>query len=295
MHMPAVQIEGIRRYGPALTGMSLCVILLVIWTQVTNPVEGWAVLLEMNDFPPGYTDLPVDFTDIERLQEMLLVHGWDPSHIMVRKDDITTDTVKKGIQFMVSHADRNDIVFFYIGSHGDYIRHDLQWNTLFPGLWDIIPSENRVLLIDSCFAGEFLPESPRGYMGMASVSERESAWAGLPEEQLPIIGFIFTHYFCDSMKNQPSIEEGFAYTVPKVRIYMRDVVYPAFKEQFSPDTFYNLYDPHPVLIDYSPEPFFLTVEESNPLSHLVSLSLLAGIGLIFTWIVASLLRTDTCT
>ncbi|MBU7032014.1 MAG: caspase family protein [Theionarchaea archaeon] len=291
--MPADQIDGIRRYGPALTGMSLCVIFLLLWTQATNPVEGWAVLVEMNDFPGGYTDLPVDFVDIERLQEMLLIHGWDSSHIMVKTDDITTDTIREGIQFLVSHADRNDIVFFYIGSHGGYIRHDLQWNTLFPPLWDLIPSENRVLLIDSCFAGEFLPESPRGYMGIASVSERETAWVGLPEEQLPIIGFVFTYYFCDSMKKKGSIEETFVCIVPEVKKYMINVVYPVFKEEFSPDTYLNLYDPNPLLIDHSPEPFTLMVEKSDPLVLLISISLIVGIGLNFAWIMVTLLRTDT--
>jgi hypothetical protein len=221
-----------------------------------DPVEGWAALLETNDFPEGYSDVPVDFVDIERMQEMLVYHGWEKDHIIVYKDGLTPDIVREGVHHLLK-ADENDIVLFYIASHGGYITRELQWYTVFPPLWDEIATDKRVLLIDSCFSEMYLPDSDRPYLGIASASERETAWAGIPEEGLPIIGFLFTYYFCESMTNTISVEEGFTKTVPKVQDYMKEVVYPAFHHIYPPQTYQNLYNPHPVLKDEYPGDLYL--------------------------------------
>jgi hypothetical protein len=262
----------------------VCIALLILWITIPDPTEGWAVLLEMNDYPRGYKDFPIDFVDIERIEEILILHNWNQSHIIKEKDTVTPGTIERAFRIVQSHVDSNDIVFVFIGAHGGYIRHDLHWETLFPELWDTLPTENKVLLVDSCFAGAFLPRDSQGYMGIASVSGGESAWAGLPEEKLPIEGFIFTYFLCESLKEQVSIEEGFAQAVPRVRAYMRDVVYPAFKDQFPPQTYYNLYNPHPVLIDCSPDPFYLKVEGKHPFSLIIPAFLIMCIGILCLWI-----------
>jgi hypothetical protein len=233
----------------------VCIALLIVWVTVPDPIEGWAVLLEVNDYSWEYKDLPVDFVDIERIEDMLILHGWSKSHILTEKDSVTPYTLQRALRIVRSQVDSNDIVLVYMGAHGGYIRHDLHWETLFPELWDALPTENKVLLVDSCSAGAFLPQDTQGYMGIASVSNGESAWTGLPEEQLPLIGFIFTYFLCDSLKEQASIEEGFAESVPRVRAYMKDVVYPAFKDQFPPQEYYNLpeFIPHFMTTFY---PFF---------------------------------------
>lgn len=289
--MFSITRERIRRHGPALTGISVCIALLILWVQVTDTTEGWAVLLEMNDFPPGFTDLPVDFVDIDRVEHMLLRNGWNQSHIMIVQDTITQDTITESIHFLVSNADENDIIFYYIASHGDYIRHDLQWNTHFPTLWESLPSRKKILMVDSCFAAEFLPLCS-GYMGIAAVSERESAWAGLPAEQLPVKGFVFTYFFCDSMTSHTSVEMAFAETVPKVRSYMNHVVYPAFKDTFPDHTYYNLYDPHPVLIDDAPDPLYLLVEKKSSFSQVIPLILLSVTGIMCLHIIISYRSPD---
>lgn len=240
------------------------VILFVVAVASDDPAEGWAVLMETNDFPEGYADLPVDFVDIERMQNMLVYHGWQKDHMLIKKDGITPETVKEGLEYLKENADENDIVLFYIGSHGGYIRHDLRWNETFPLWWDEIATEKRVLIIDSCYSGSFLPESDSPYIGIASVSAEESGWAGIPEEGLPVIGFVFTYYLCESMKSDISVEEGFEQTVPKVREYMREVVYPAFEEVYPPEDYYNLYDPHPVMDDQYPGYLYLRVERTAP-------------------------------
>lgn len=258
-------------------GAPLIVILLVVAAS-DDPAEGWAVLIETNDFPEGYADLPVDFVDIERMQDMLVYHGWQKDHMITRKDGITPETVKEGLEYLKMNADENDVILFYIGSHGGYIRHELRWNETFPLLWDEIAAEKRVLIIDSCYSGSFLHESDTPYIGIASVSAEESGWAGVPEEGLPIIGFVFTYYFCESMKGDIPVEQGFYQTVPKVRDYMREVVYPAFKDVYSPEDYHNLYDPHPIMDDQYPGYLYLRVERTAPGSiFLVLLGMLVAI------------------
>jgi hypothetical protein len=230
-----------------------------------NPKEGYAVLLETNDFPPGYTDLPVDFVDIKRVQTMLLSHGWTKSHIFIRRDNITPETVKKGVEFL-KKADDNDIVLFYICSHGEYIGHNLQWKNTFEPVFDSITADCRIVIIDSCNAASFLPECDCHYIGIGSVSAKETAWVGIPQEDLPITGFVFTYYFCDSMKNKVSIEEGVKKTAPLVKEYMSTVVYPVFKDVYPPETHYNLYNPHPVIKDQYPGDVYLTIERKSSFS-----------------------------
>jgi hypothetical protein len=268
--MYRIAITRIWCYGAAVIGF-----LLIVGMGTGDPVEGWAVLLETNDFPEGYTDLDVDFVDIERMQEMLTYHGWQEGTIKIKRDGITPETVKEGVEYLMK-ADENDIVLFYIGSHGGYIRRDLQWNEIFPPLWDNITAEKKVLIIDSCYSESFLPESDTG-ISIASVSAQESGWAGTPEEGLPIIGFVFTYFFCESMKADISVEEGFAKTGVQVAEYMKEVVYPAFKDVYPPER-YNMYDPHPVMIDQYPGYLHVDVERTAPVpAFLVLLGMIIAV------------------
>ena len=252
--------ERIWCYGAAL------IVIVLLAAGLRNPVEGWAVVLEVNDYPEGYEDLPVNFVDVQRMQDMLEFHGWQRSHMIIGRDEITRETVKEGIDFLKKNADSNDIALFYIGAHGGYIRHELDWSNTFYPLWDDIKTGKRMLIVDSCFAGSFLPESENPYIGIASVSAEETAWAGIPEEGLPIIGLVFTYYFCESMKRDVSVEEGFQQAVPQVREYMKEVVYPKFKDMYSPEQYYNLYNPHPVLLDQYPGYLHLEVDREAPVS-----------------------------
>ena len=257
--------KRIRRHGITVIILILMALLLTGVQARSDPVEGWAVLMEINDFPEGYSDLPVNFVDIQRMQDMLVQYGWQEKNMMVKMDEITPETVREGLNFLKKNADSNDIALFYIGSHGGYIRFVLRWNEIFPPLWDEIPTDKKLLLVDSCFAASFLPEC-ENYIGIASVSPDESGWAGLPEEGLPLIGFVFTYYFCESMKGDISVEEGFENTVPQVRKYMKEVVYPQFKDVYTPEQYLNLYDPNPVIIDNYSGYLYLTVETTAPVS-----------------------------
>ena len=47
-------------------------------------VGGWAVFLEMNEFPEGWSDLPVEFINSERMQTTLFSLGWQSDHMYTR-------------------------------------------------------------------------------------------------------------------------------------------------------------------------------------------------------------------
>ena len=44
-------------------------------TNYDTSVDRWAVLLEMNEFPEGWSDLPVEFINSERMQTALFSLG----------------------------------------------------------------------------------------------------------------------------------------------------------------------------------------------------------------------------
>jgi hypothetical protein len=56
----------------------------------------------------------------------------------------------------------------------------------------------------------------------------------------------------------------------------------------------NLYNPHPVLIDPSPHPFYLDVEGRHPLSLVIPVFLTICVGILFLWILNPQIRLRTC-
>lgn len=58
--------------------------------------------------------------------------------------------------------------------------------------------QQRVLVLDACHASEFteaIADDLRLYLSIAAVGVDELGWKGLWEEELPIVGGVFMHYF----------------------------------------------------------------------------------------------------
>ena len=66
-------------------------------TTYATSEGGWAVLLEMNEFPEGWSDLPVEFINSERLQTALLNFGWRSDHIFTVHDNLTISVVQEAM------------------------------------------------------------------------------------------------------------------------------------------------------------------------------------------------------
>jgi len=258
-------------------------------------VGGWAVLLEMNEFPEGWSDLPVEFIDSQRMQTALLSSGWQSDHIYVVHDNLTISVVQEAVEWLVNNTDSDDIALLYIFTHGMWMRNVLLWNDWFPVEWEKLNTSKKILMVDTCRAEEFIDsigDDPSPHISLACCSADEVSWAGLEEEGLPIIGSVWNYYFTNALCNSSadlnsngfiSIEEAFNFSTPLVQRYMNETVFtvPEFLQSYHNIGIYpEEYDayPNPVMDDgYSSQ---LVIPEFPPFTFLplfVIATLLAAI------------------
>jgi hypothetical protein len=248
-----------------------CVCSSAEFSGVGNSVEDrWAVLLEMNDFPEGWSDLPVGFINSKRLRTTLMSLGWQSDNIYVVNGNLNISDVQEAVEWLVNNTDTNDIALLYIFTHGNWMRNVLLWNSWFPDKWSQLNTQNRVLLIDTCFAEEFLEPikyDSNPHISLGCCSFDEVSWAGLEEEGLPIIGSVWNYYFVDALCNSSadldenglvSVEEAFNFSTPLVQQYMNETVFtvPEFLQSYHDIGIYpENYDayPHLVMDDGYPE------------------------------------------
>lgn len=238
-------------------------------TTYDASVGGWAVLLEMNEFPEGWSDLPVEFINSERMQTALLSLGWQSDHIYVVHDNLTISVVKETVEWLVNNTDSDDIALLYIFTHGMWMRNVLLWNDWFPVEWEKMNTSKKILMVDTCSAEEFIEpikNDPSPHVSLACCSADEVSWAGLEEEGLPIIGSVWNYYFTNALCNSTadlnsngfiSIEEAFNFSTPLVQQYMNETVFavPEFLESYHDIEIYPENDtyPHPVMDDGYPD------------------------------------------
>lgn len=258
-------------------------------------VGGWAILLEMNDFPEGWSDLPVEFTNSERLKMALLRLGWQSDHILTVHDNLTIPIVREAVAWLVNSTDSDDIALLYIFTHGNWMRNVLLWNDWFPAEWEQLHTSGKVLLVDTCAAEEFIEpikDDPSSHISLACCAADEVSWAGVEEEGLPIIGSVWNYYFVNALCNMSadlnsdvlvSIEEAFTFSAPLVQQYMNETVFavPEFVQSYHdigiyPENF-DAY-PHPIMDDGYPEQLVIPELPSSTIPSLfMSATLLVAI------------------
>ncbi len=67
------------------------------------------------------------------------------------------------------------------------MRREITWNTWFPEAWQEANTSKRLLMIDTCSAGEFavpVHSDPKPHISLGHCSAGEVGWAGLEEEGL---------------------------------------------------------------------------------------------------------------
>jgi len=240
-------------------------------------VEGWATILEMNNFPEGWSSFPsIDFINSEMLSHALIELGWRSDHIYVQHDNLTIPVVEEAVEWLTNNSNDNDIALLYIFTHGNWMRNILLWNDWFPAEWERLNTQRKILMVDSCSAGEFIEPlrfAPSPHVSLAHCSADEVAWAGLPEEGLPIIGSVWNYYFTNALCNSTadsdgngfvSVEEAFNFSTPLAQRYMNKTVFavPEFLESYHDIGIYpENYDayPHPVMDDQYPEQLYLNL------------------------------------
>ena len=240
-------------------------------------VQGWAVLAEKDNYDDvGMTNLPVDYIGITQLHQLLLDSGWQEANIHEARE-FDQDSLTGELDWLAHNADQDDIVFVYLGAHGNYIRNVLRWSDFFGNEWEEIPSEYQLLLIDSCQAANYtaaISNDPEPYLSIAAVAGDEYGWSGLEEEGLPIIGGVFTHYFVLAFQDpeadsngdsQVSAQEAALWAEAQQRAYMHEVVFavPEFVESYHAIGSYPDEDPdfpHVVVQDTVGAPVFFELE-----------------------------------
>ncbi len=117
---------------------------------------------------------------------------------------------------------------------------------------------------------QLIYDDPAPHIHLAATEVDGFAWAGLPEEELPIIGEVFNHFFTNALTNSSadqnsdgeiSVEEAFAFASPLSRSYISTVVFPAFPYF---EEMCNLTAPLPVIDDAYPGNFSLQIETGEP-------------------------------
>ncbi|MFW9831673.1 MAG: hypothetical protein ACFFD8_07860 [Candidatus Thorarchaeota archaeon] len=260
-----------------------------------DPVEGWATILEMNEFPDGWTDLPTGYVDTQKWVTVLLAAGWNPANIQIIHEELHRSIVEDAVEFLIDNADANDIVFFYIATHGYWMINVIEWESWFLDSWETIASTNKLLVISSCFAGNFtnsVAGDSTPHISIGAAQGNEVSWAGLPEEGLPVIGCVMNHFLTTSLldptadsngDSEVSIEEAFTQAYPLIRDYYEDTVYPAFPDAAAIN---GGVAPHPVIDDSYTGEFSLLIAVPNtqpsPFPFIVIPILAIAIGIVVT-------------
>ena len=246
-------------------------------TTSTRSVDGWAVLLEMNEFPEGWSDLPVDFINCERMRTALLSLGWQIDHISIVHDNLTSSVVEDAVEWLTNNIDDNDVVVFYIFTHGMWMRNVILWNDWFPTEWEKLDTSRKVLMIDTCAAEEFIEltrDDLSPHISLACCGANEVSWAGVEEEGLPIIGSVWNYYFTNALSDSSadidnngivSIEEAHDFSTPLIQQYMNETVFavPEFLEMYHdigvyPENYEGY--PHPVIDDQYTKQLYLDLQ-----------------------------------
>jgi len=241
----------------------------------SDEVEGWAVILEMNNFPEGWSSVPsMNFTNSLMLLDTLKELGWQTDHVYIKHDNLTMSNVKEAVEWLLNRISVDNIALFYIFTHGSWMHREILWNDWFPSEWQKVDTARRLLMIDTCAAGEFIERvrnDPEPHMSLAHCSTNEVAWAGIPEEGLPIIGSIWNYFFTNALCNSTadsdkngfvSVEEAFNFSTPLVQKYMNETVFavPEFLKSYHDIGIYpENYDayPHPVMDDQIPGQLYM--------------------------------------
>ena len=298
-----------RRESESLLGILLVITMVVAVSFIPSVSatgifqdtrDGWAAIMEINEYPEGWTDIPTDYNDTHRWVDTLTTLGWQESHILIVNEAFDLAQVVGAIQFLIDNTDENDIALLYLAAHGMWLNNTIAQNDTFVDKWEEVPSQNKLLCIDSCIAGRFtelVANDPTPEIAISAVSANEFGWAGIEEEGLPIIGNVWNYFFTNALLNisadtdsngDVSVEEAYDFAYPLSRTYYEDYVYPYSSEI---EQMNNFVAPHPGMDDNYEGELSLRLEGAAPLTEpvvgldLVPVAILASAGVVVVLIV----------
>ena len=267
--------------------------------------DGWAAIMEINEYPEGWTDIPSNYNDTHRWVDTLTTLGWQESHILIVNEAFDLAQVVEAVQFLIDNTDENDIALLFMAAHGMWLNNTIAQNDTFVDRWEEIPSQNKLLCIDSCLAGTFtelVADDPNPEIAISAVRSYELSWAGIEEEGLPIYGSPWNCFFTNALLNitadtdsngDVSVEEAYDFAYPLTRAYYEDYVYPydSFIEEWN-----NYEAPHPGMDDNYEGELSLRLEGAAPLTEPVMgldpvlVAILASAGVVVILVAVVMIR-----
>lgn len=223
-------MSGIRRLRVAL----LLVLVIAAPRAVAAPAPapaGWAVLMEHNTFHGRYADLPVGYINSTRMLTALMRHGWPADHILLIRDVHSPKVLSDAVGWLASHARPGEPAVFYVAGEYRFLERDLGWEATFPRLWQSIPTSQRVLIVETCYAERLTDAvSSVSGLGLPAVGRQELDWWGVRDRGGLIRGGTFTYFLAGALAAQPDgaldFAEAFAQAVAGAQEYFRTMIAP---------------------------------------------------------------------
>jgi hypothetical protein len=222
-----------------MRGPSLLAVLLFTAVAASRPcfaalpsphASAWAVLIEADTYDGQYPDLPVGYVNSTRLLDALIRLGWSPSHILLMRDSDDRDQLARAVDWLATRVQPGDTALLYVAGEYQFFAHDLRWGSMLPGLWRRVPTSQRVLIVETCYAGR-LAEAVAGVTGEAlpAVGRDEWDWWGLENRGRLIRGAPFTYFLARALEREPedrpiSFAAAFAAAVAETQAYFRTVI-----------------------------------------------------------------------
>jgi hypothetical protein len=224
-------MRGIRLLRVALLLIVTAIAPGAVAAEAPAPA-GWAVLMEHNAFHGRYPDLPVGYINSTRMLTVLLHRGWPADHFLLMRDARSPKALADAVGWLATHARPGELAVFYVAGEYQFLERDLRWKATFPKSWSSIPTSNRVLIAETCYA-ERLTDAVRSTsgLGLPAVGRQELDWWGLGERDGLIRGGTFTFFLARALAAQPDGEpldftEAFAQAVAGAREYFRTMIAP---------------------------------------------------------------------
>ncbi len=165
---------------------------------------GWAVLIEHNSFAGQYPNLPVGYINSTRMLTALARQGWPTDHILLLRDNRDRALLHHAIDWLAARARPQDTAVLYVAGEYQFFDRELQWDMALPRFWKRVPTSQRVLIVEACFA-ERLTAAANGIpgLGLPAVGHNEWDWWGLRETSGLIRGGPFTYFLARALEAQP--------------------------------------------------------------------------------------------
>jgi len=252
-------------------------------SMATRGVDGYAVILEVDDHPGDVADIMTGYANRNRIVDALLAKGWSEENMLILLDhDVTVTAVQQAMDWVMERVTEEDLVFIYACGHGGHLRETVGLGWAFPPLWRALPTDRKVLVVNSCGAGRITGSAMYGEfidpvqqpehsdqlttgLAIAGCAHDEQGISGAIGEGLPILGGHMTFFLHGALNDLSldanhdlfiSVEEAFAGTYSRTRAFFESeltkVLSYAHPSEPVLDSLLSMiaYDyPHPELID----------------------------------------------